>query len=212
MRTRQACRSFSMPPRQVTKSRVALRCWTAPGSSVRARTRSSAWRRRIFSKPSSRRLPKKKTSRGPCQEAAARKRRYRKCGRGGTARCCLGHDEFQLPAPREALGHHQRRAAQVRRLVRHRARRNEENARCGQGGAPAKSARGGATAVHEPRREARRVFQDQAVHKHHRAGGSAQRPRGRQGLREGAARPNPRARTRLRSRCKVLTQDWRRRR
>ena len=69
-----------MPPRQVTKSRVALRCWTAPGSSVRARTRSSAWRRRIFSKPSSRRLPKKKQA-----EAHVKKRQRENGGTGSAA-------------------------------------------------------------------------------------------------------------------------------
>ena len=49
--------------------------------------------------------------------------------------------------------------------------------------------------MHEPRREARCVFPDQAVHEHRRAGGPTRRPRRRQGLRDGLARSNPRARS-----------------
>jgi len=47
-------------------------------------------------------------SRIQCQESAARRWRYRKRGRGETARCCLENYKLQLLAPREALGHHQR--------------------------------------------------------------------------------------------------------
>jgi len=51
-----------------------------------------------------------KASRVQCQEATARRRRYRKRGRGGTARFCLRHNKHQVPAPQKALEHHRRPA------------------------------------------------------------------------------------------------------
>ena len=46
-------------PKTSDKSRVALRFWIAPWCSARARTRSSAWRRRAFSRSSTHRRPRR---------------------------------------------------------------------------------------------------------------------------------------------------------